>query len=151
MFNYCTTAMMLIEKKIPLSDSWWSNLIHMTNYSNQFYYWLEINNLTSVNNSSNCHWYMYMKVLPCLGLPGYLPHLAARAIHLQPCRPTSSTRPKPPTPSVARNERSFKPNSAISFGIFFETLPMATLDRFSDEAVTLWKTIKILQSQCNVS
>lgn len=50
-------------------------------------------------------------------------------------RLTNSTRPKPPTPRVAINERSFRSNSAIAFGIFLATFPMFI--RFSDETITL--------------
>lgn len=101
-------------------------------------------NLTSVKNSSafNC----YMKVFAWIRVSA---SLGPCVINLKSCRLTSSTRPKPPTPSVARNERSFRSNSAISFGIFFETFPM--LVRFSNEAVTLRNTIEVLRSRCYVS
>ena len=48
---------------------------------------------------------------------------------------TSSTRPNPPTPSVARNVISLSSSSAISLGIFRDTVPIFV--KFSEDGASL--------------
>ena len=48
---------------------------------------------------------------------------------------TSSTRPNPPTPSVARNVISLSSSSAISLGIFRDTVPIFA--KFSEDGASL--------------